>query len=206
MNLSEFLHLNSLMLLTWYLISTLHIPPSLVHSLCFDYAIALISCLCTLSNRDSFINFLVCSVCLFSLNSSFCVLFEVFFQTFKLLFSFLNFLTHTFRSQKNKIKIKKKLRKQNHYTSRRQIIRFSPLLSSNFLWGHFQISLLCLHFLQPHSPSCHSVDPSLNFISVPLQPQFSPTRLCSSPSSLSSPGGTSQLLDTLLQVLRVHFQ
>ena len=86
------------------------------------------------------------------------------------------------------------------------MIGFSPLLPSNFLWGHPQISLLCLHLLQPHSPSYHSVDPSLNSISVPPQPQFSPTRLSSSYSPLSSPGGTSQLLGTPLQVLRVHFQ
>jgi len=48
-----------LMLPTWYPISTLHILTSPVHFLCPDHAIVLVSYLCTLSNRDFFINFLV---------------------------------------------------------------------------------------------------------------------------------------------------
>ena len=88
-NLNGFPHPNSLMPPTWYPISTSHIPTSSVHFLCPDHTVALVSYLCAFSNRNSFINFLVYLICLFSLNSSFYALFEVSFQTFRLLFSFL---------------------------------------------------------------------------------------------------------------------
>ena len=97
-------HLNLLMLLTWYLISTLHILPSLVLSHCPEHAVAFVLCLCTLPTGILFTNFLVYSVCLFLLTLSFYTLFRVFFsKTFKLLFTLiLDFLTHTFNSQKIK--------------------------------------------------------------------------------------------------------
>ena len=113
MNLSRSLHLNLLMLLTWYSISILHILLSLVHSLCPNHTIALVPCLCTLSNRDSFINFLVYFVYLFSLNLSFCILFSISFQTFGLLFSFqfLIFLL-IYLDHKKQNKIWRKLKEQ----------------------------------------------------------------------------------------------
>ena len=80
MNLSGSLYWNSLMPSAWYLISTSHILPSLVHSRCSNYAVVLAPCLCTLSNSDSLTNFLVYSVCLFSLTPSFHVLFGVSFK------------------------------------------------------------------------------------------------------------------------------
>jgi len=127
MNPNEFPHLNSLMLLTWYLISTSYILPSLVLSYCPEHTVSFVLCLYTLPIGIPFINFLVYSVRLFSLTLSFHALFGVFFsKTFKLLFILIfDFLTHIFRSQK-KITIKKE-RKQNHYTNRRQMTEFSPL-------------------------------------------------------------------------------
>jgi len=108
MNLNRSLHLNSLIPLTWYLISTLHIPPSLVLSYCPEHAVAFVPCLCAFPTGISFINFLVYSVYLFSLTLSFHILFGVSFQNFKLLFILiLDFLTHTFKSQKIKILLNK---------------------------------------------------------------------------------------------------
>jgi len=81
-NLSRSLHLNSLMPLTWYLISILYILPRLVHSLCSNHSVVLILCLCILLTRNSFIIFLVYSICLFSINLSFYTLFiEALFKT-----------------------------------------------------------------------------------------------------------------------------
>ena len=85
------LHLNSLMLLTWYPISTSHILPSLVLSHCPDYAVTFVLCLCTFLREISFINFLVYSVCLFSVTFSFHTLFRISFQNFQTSFHF-NFL------------------------------------------------------------------------------------------------------------------
>jgi len=45
-NLDRSSHPNSLMPLTWYLISTSHIPPSLVLFYCPEHAITFIPCLC----------------------------------------------------------------------------------------------------------------------------------------------------------------
>ena len=112
-NPNRSLHSNSLMLPTWYLISTLHIPPSLVLSHCPDHAV--VPCLCTFPmGIFFFINFLVYSVCLFSLTCSFHALFRVSSQNFKLLFILiLVFLTHTFNSQKIKILLKEKQKTAN---------------------------------------------------------------------------------------------
>ena len=111
-NLSGFLYLNLLMPPTWYPIFTSHILPSLVHSHYSDHAVALVPCLYVLTNGNSFINFLVYSVCLFSLNSSFYILFRISFQNFQtfIFILFLDFLTHTFRLQEQNKKILKKLR------------------------------------------------------------------------------------------------
>ena len=109
MNLNGSLHLNSLMLLTWYLISTLHIPPSPALSHCPKHTVAVILCLYVFPMGISFINFLVYSVHLFSLTLSFYALFGVSSQNFKLLFILiLVFLTHTFNSQRIKNSIKEK--------------------------------------------------------------------------------------------------
>jgi len=51
-DLARLWNLNSLIPLTWCLISTLHIPPSLVLSYCPDYAFALVLYLCIFSNGD----------------------------------------------------------------------------------------------------------------------------------------------------------
>ena len=109
--MSGSLHPNSLMLLTWYPISTSYILPSLVHSLCSDHTVVLVPYLYVLFNSDFFINFLVYSIHLFSLNPSFHVHFEVSFQTFRLLFLFqflIFLLIHL--DYKNKIKFKEKQR------------------------------------------------------------------------------------------------
>jgi len=107
MNPNRFLQQNSLMPPTWYLISTSHILPSLVLSYCSDYAVAFVPCLYAFPPGISFINFLVYSVHLFLLTLSFCTLFRVSSQNFKLLFILiLDFLIHTFRSQKIKNSIK----------------------------------------------------------------------------------------------------
>jgi len=105
------LHPNSFMPLTWYPISTLHIPPSLVLSHCPEHAVAFVPYLHTFPmGIFSFIYFLVYSVHLFSLTLSFHALFGVFFskkfQTsfhFKFLIFLLTHLDH-----KREITIKKK--------------------------------------------------------------------------------------------------
>ena len=90
--------------LTWYSISTLHILPSLVLSHCPEHTVAFVPYLHAFPTGISSINFLVYSVCLFSLTLSFHALFRVSSQNFKLLFILiLAFLTHTFNSQKIKI-------------------------------------------------------------------------------------------------------
>jgi len=48
-NPNGFLHPNSLMPPTWYLISTLHIPPSLVLSHYSEHAVTVVPCLCVFS-------------------------------------------------------------------------------------------------------------------------------------------------------------
>ena len=97
-------HLNSLIPLTWYLISILYILPSPVLFHCSDHTVAFVPCLHAFPTGIFFTNFLVYSVCLFLLTLSFCALFGVSFQKLsKLLFILiLDFLTHTFRSQKIK--------------------------------------------------------------------------------------------------------
>ena len=149
-----------------------------------------------ISNRDfSFINLLVYSVHLFSLTLSFCALFGVSSQNFKLLFILiLVFLTHTFNSQRIKNSIKRE--KQNQYTNKRWMME-SP--SPDFLWGHPLTSPLHLH----SSPSHFLL---LSPISTLSWPQFSPIGPCSSPGPPPSLGGTSQLLSTPLQAPGVSFQ
>jgi len=117
-NLNGFPHPNSLMLPTWYLISTSHIPPSLVLSHCPEHTVAVVLCLCIFPMGISFINFLVYSVCLFSLTLSFHALFRVSFKTSNF-FLILAFLTHTFNSQKIKILLKKKQETTNLIGGRR---------------------------------------------------------------------------------------
>ena len=104
MNLNRSSYPNSLMLLTWYLIFTLYIPPSLVLSIVLNMLLHLSFASIHSQQGFPFINFLVYSICLFSLTLSFHVLFRVFFsKTFKLLFTLiLDFFTHTFNSQKIK--------------------------------------------------------------------------------------------------------
>ena len=101
MNLNRFSHPNSLIQLTWYLISTLHILPSPVLSHCPDHAVSLVSCLYAFSNRNFLHKFL--SIFCLLINPSFSTLFMVSFQNF-FSFYFLDLFTHTFRSQ-NSIKI-----------------------------------------------------------------------------------------------------
>ena len=105
-NLNKFSYLNLLILPTWYPIFISHILPSLVHSLCPDHAVALVSYLCTLSNRDSFINFLVYSVYLFSFSPSFYAPYKISFQTFGFLFHLLIFLLIYLNTIKNEIQKK----------------------------------------------------------------------------------------------------
>jgi len=105
-NLNGSLYLNSLILLTWYPISTSHIPPSPVLSHCPDHAVAFVLYLHAFPIGILFINFLVYSVHLFSLTLSFYALFGVFFSKLSNFFLILDFLTHTFNSQKIKNSIK----------------------------------------------------------------------------------------------------
>ena len=112
MNPNGFLHPNSLMPWTWYQISTLHIPPSLVLSYCPEHAIAFVLCLCAFL-MEIFLHLisLVYSVCLFPLTLSFRTPFGVFSQNFQTSFHLiLTFLTHTFNSQEinKKILLKEK--------------------------------------------------------------------------------------------------
>ena len=103
-NLNGSPHPNSLMPLTWYPISISHILPSPVLSHYSGHAVAFVPCLHTFLMGIFFTNSLVYSVCLFLLTLSFHALFGVSFQKLsKLLFILiLDFLTHTFRSQKIK--------------------------------------------------------------------------------------------------------
>jgi len=108
-NLSRFLYLNLLIPLTWYLISILHILLSLVYFHCPDHTVALIFCLCALLTRNSFIIFLVYSICLLSINLSFYapftgVLFK--FLDFYFYFCLLIFYSHSIATTENKIKFK----------------------------------------------------------------------------------------------------
>jgi len=108
------LHPNSLMLLTWYPISILHIPPSPVLSHCPDHAVAFVLCFhAFLTGIFLHLISLVYSVRLFLLTLSFCALFGVSSQNFQTSFHLiLTFLTHIFNSQeikkKNSIKRKNK--------------------------------------------------------------------------------------------------
>ena len=118
--------------LTWYLIFILHILPSLVYSLYPNYSIALVPCLHTFSNRDSFIILLVYSICLLSLNLSFSILYGVFLSNFWTLFSFQTFyfLTYTVRYNKEQGKIQNK--------TKNKIIT----LAGGGQWGFFLYFLL----------------------------------------------------------------
>ena len=136
MNLGGSLYSNSLIPPTWYLIFILHIPPSLVHSLCLNYTVALVPPLYT-SNSDSFI-FLSIFYLLFHLTlASMHFLWVFFFQNFGPCFHFnlLSFLlTYCRQNQENKkFKI---IQEQNHYSSRRQMMEFLPQPSPDFPWGH----------------------------------------------------------------------
>ena len=154
MNLSEFLYPNLLMLLTWYLISTLHILPSLVHSFCPNHAVALVPCLHAFSNRDSFLIFqyILSNYFYQTLASAHFLGFFSNFQTF-IFILFLNFLTYTLRSQKTKLKSKRKLRKQNYYyTNRRQMMDGPFLVISVF----FNLTLLLVTYGPSSEPHLHS--------------------------------------------------
>ena len=129
-NLNGFPYLNWLMPLTWYLISTSYILPSLVLSHCPEHAVAFVPYLYTFQTWISFINFLVYSVYLLSLTLSFCTLFGVFFSKKKNFqtsfhFKFLIFLL-THLDYKRKITIEK--RKKNKTTILTGGRRLSPLL------------------------------------------------------------------------------
>ena len=106
------LHLNSLMLQTWYQISTLYILPSLVLSYCPEHAVAFVLCLhAFLMGIFLHLISLVYSVCLFSLTFSFHTLFRVSFQTsfhFNSCFSY----SHIYFTE-NKILIKSLLKRKN---------------------------------------------------------------------------------------------
>jgi len=78
MNLSGFLYLSSLMLLTWYLISISHIPSSSVYFYCFDYIAAAHSKSLYTFNRDIFFLVIFYLFFLFQLNPSFHALFMEF--------------------------------------------------------------------------------------------------------------------------------
>jgi len=88
MNPNGSLYPNSLMLLTWYLISTSYILPSPVLSHCPDHAVAFVPYFCASPMGIPFINFLVYSVHLFSLTLSFHAFFGVFFSKLSNFFSF----------------------------------------------------------------------------------------------------------------------
>ena len=77
--------------------------------------------------------------------------------------------------------------------------------SSDFSQGHPQTPHHHLYLLQPYSFLCSFANPSLNTISVSLQSQSSPTRLCFSFGPSPDSRGTFQLLSTPPQVLRVPF-
>ena len=109
-NLNRFPYLNSLMLLTWYLISTLHILPSLVLSHYPDHTIVFVPCLYAFPRGIFFINFLVYSVCLFSLILSLHTLFVVSSQT-SFHFNFCFSYSHIYFTE-NKILIKSLLKKK----------------------------------------------------------------------------------------------
>jgi len=117
------------------------------------------------------------------------------FQTFKLLFIYFLFFTHTFDSQKKKKILFKKGKTQNQYTNRRRTTESPP---SDFLRGHPQTTL---HHLR--SPS-RSLLPTP--ISAPSWPQFSPIGPCFSPGPPPSPRETSRLLSTPPRVPGVPFQ
>ena len=118
MNLSEFLHLSSFILLTWYSISILYIILSLVYFLCLDHAATLILCLCTLLIGTFFNYFpsIILSTCLYLILVTMYFL-QGFFSNFWTLFSFLslNFLTHTVEHNKAKKLKFREYKKQNHY-------------------------------------------------------------------------------------------
>jgi len=106
-------------------------------------------CICPLSpcisNRNFFfINSLVYSVYLFSLTLSFCALFRISFQkTFKLLFILiLDFLTHSFKSQKILLSKEK---------TKPLIVICKPIYLeiTSLWWNHLQIIQACL----PQQPS-----------------------------------------------------
>ena len=124
-NLNRFLHLNSLMLLTWYLIFTSHIPPSTVLSYCPDHAIAFVLCLHAFLIGIFLHWFLSIFYLLIFINSQ---LPHTFWGSFsKLLFILiLDFLTHTFKSQKRKEK--KILLSKNKTTILTRGRQRSPLL------------------------------------------------------------------------------
>ena len=94
MNLSKFLYLNSLILLTWYQISISHILLSPIYFLCFNHTIVLVLCLCALI--IGIIILLVYSIYLFSFNPIFYIFFIGFFSNFYILILFLFYVSQNF--------------------------------------------------------------------------------------------------------------
>ena len=137
-------HLNSLMLRTWYQISTSHIPPSLVLFYCPEHAVAFVLCLhAFLMGIFLHLISLVYSVCLFSLTLSFRTPFRVSSQNFQTSFHLiLTFLTHTFNSQE--INKKNSIKRKNKTSILTGGGWRSPLLSSAILRPLHIISVLLL--------------------------------------------------------------
>ena len=163
-------HPNSLMPRTWYLISTLHIPPSPVLSHCPEHAVAFVPCLHAFQMGISFINFLVYSVHLFSLTLSFHTLFGISSQNFQTSFYFNScfFYSHIYFTEKKK----KKILLENKTTILIGGGQWSPLLL-NFPGAILEplhiISALLLPDLSFRAPSpLHSSPNSLQLGCVPL--------------------------------------
>ena len=165
--------------LTWYLISTLHILPSLVHFHCPNHAVPLVSYLSVLTNRDFFYQLLsIFCLFIFIQLQLLCTFQSFFSKNFGLLFSFhflIFLLTHLDYKKQNMLNKTKK-----NYSNKRQTMEFP---SSDFPWGHLQIS--SLHFYSLSSQSLF-----LSFIPTPLWPQVSLVGLYSTPSPPPNSGRT----------------
>jgi len=107
MNLNESPHPNSLILWTWYQISTLHIPPSLVLSYYPEHAVVFVLCLCAFLTGISFIEFFSIFCPLIFINPQLPHTFWDFLLKTSNFF-FILILTHTFNSQRIKILLKRK--------------------------------------------------------------------------------------------------
>ena len=114
----------------------------------------------------SFTNFLVYSICLFSLTPSFSTLFRISFQNF-ISFYYLNSLTYTFRSQK-KITIKIKNKTTNLTKGRWQSLLFLTI-SGAILRPLLSISALLFLILPFKAPSLLHCGPNpLQLGHIPL--------------------------------------